>query len=57
MMGVIKSRGSEQINVRVPDGMRDALRVLAARNRRSVNSEIVSILEKELETKKADASA
>lgn len=57
MSGVVSSRGSDQINVRVPDGMREALRIIASANRRSVNSEIVKMLESAIEfsTKKADA--
>ena len=59
MSGVVSSRGSDQINVRVPDGMREALRDIASANRRSVNSEIVKMLESAIEfsTKKADAQA
>ncbi|MGO7036258.1 Arc family DNA-binding protein [Rhizobium ruizarguesonis] len=55
------SRRSDQFNLRLPDGMRDALKTMAAENRRSINSEIVTILEKQIrsvtETQKADATA
>ncbi|ANK84461.1 MULTISPECIES: Arc family DNA-binding protein [unclassified Rhizobium] len=57
----LSSRRSDQFNLRMPDGMRDALKAMAAENRRSINSEIVTILEKQIrssaETQKADATA
>lgn len=40
--------------VRMPDGMRDAVAQRAARNRRSMNSEIVTILERVLREEKND---
>lgn len=39
------SRELDQINVRLPDGLRDKLNELATLNSRSTNSEIVSILQ------------
>lgn len=52
-------RRSDQFNLRLPDGMRDVLWNIAASNRRSMNSEIVLMLEKQIQetllTKKADA--
>ncbi|NTG06893.1 Arc family DNA-binding protein [Rhizobium rhizogenes] len=51
----------DKILLRVPNGLRDRLRVIASHNHRSMNSEIVMMLEKQiqdvLETKEADASA
>lgn len=35
----------DQFNLRLPDGWRDALKNRAARNRRSMNSEILAALE------------
>ena len=37
-------QGSEQFQLRLPDGMREALAELAARNGRSMNAEIVTAL-------------
>ncbi len=44
---------SEKYIVRFPEGMRDRIKVRAAMNRRSMNSEIVLLLERALETNKA----
>lgn len=41
---IVSSRGSDQFPLRLPDGMRDKLKGLAARNGRSTNSEIVIAL-------------
>ena len=38
-------RGSEQFPLRMPDGMRDALKVAADRNGRSMNAELVARLQ------------
>lgn len=38
----------DQMQVRLPDGMRDALKKRAQQNRRSMNSELIVILEGEL---------
>lgn len=40
----IAKRGSDQINLRLPDGMRDRLADRAKAHMRSTNSEIVTIL-------------
>lgn len=45
MTGRIPSRGSDQFNLRLPDGMRDRLRVAAEANGRSMNAEIVDRLQ------------
>lgn len=37
-------RGSEQVMIRLPDGMRDSLKEIAAENGRSMNAEIVERL-------------
>lgn len=51
----------DRIIIRVPDGYRDRLREVAKANRRSMNSEIIRIIEKEifdpLEMKKGEAPA
>ena len=39
----------QQINLRVPDGMRDRLKSIAAGNKRSLNSEIIARLEASFE--------
>ncbi|WP_156295585.1 Arc family DNA-binding protein, partial [Methylobacterium aquaticum] len=44
----IPSRGSDQFNLRFPDGMRDRLREAAEANGRSMNAEIIARLEKSL---------
>ncbi|MBF9050630.1 Arc family DNA-binding protein [Roseobacter sp. HKCCD9010] len=38
-------RGSEQFVVRLPDGMRDRIKIAASINQRSMNAEIVATLE------------
>ena len=38
-------RGSEQVMIRLPDGMRNRIRLAAERNNRSMNAEIVEALE------------
>lgn len=51
------SRSLDRIIVRLPDGMRSQLKDLARRNRRSVNAEVVTILEGKLsETETASAA-
>lgn len=45
-MTVVASRGSDQINLRLPDGMRDRIKEIAASNGRSTNTEIVVALMK-----------
>jgi plasmid stability protein len=48
----------DKLMVRVPDGMRTAIKVAAARNRRSVNSEVVFHLDRIFgEAAKAEAAA
>lgn len=44
MTGRIPSRGSDQFNLRLPEGMRDRLRDAAEANGRSMNAEIVERL-------------
>lgn len=39
------SRDSDQFVVRFPDGMRDEIKVIAAQNRRSMNAELVYLIE------------
>lgn len=41
----VPSRGSDQFNLRFPDGMRDRLKDEAAKNGRSLNAEIIHRLE------------
>lgn len=51
------SRSLDRIIIRLPDGMRSQLKDLARRNRRSVNAEVVTILEGKLsETETASAA-
>lgn len=45
------SQTSDRFQVRLPDGLRDAIKIAAAQNRRSMNSEIVFHLEKAFEQK------
>lgn len=42
----VPSRGSDQFQLRLPDGLRPRIAHLAKRNLRSMNSEIVFLLEK-----------
>lgn len=53
---VAQSRDADKIMVRLPRGMRDQLKSLADGNRRSVNAQVVVILEQHLETKTASES-
>ena len=43
-------RGSDSFMVRMPDGMRDLIKEFAAKNRRSMNAELLCVLEKGMET-------
>jgi predicted DNA-binding protein len=51
------ARADKQINIRLPDGMRDRISALAKANGRSMNAEIVACLEKCLEKKEALSQA
>ncbi|MBL0375207.1 Arc family DNA-binding protein [Rhizobium sp. KVB221] len=52
---------SDQLKIRVPDGLRDRIKQIASQNRRSMNSEIVTMLKsvvgKTTETKKGEVTA
>lgn len=48
-MSKIPSRGSDQFNLRFPEGLRDAIKTEAERNGRSMNAEIIQRLEMSLE--------
>ncbi len=52
-------RGSDQFNLRFPDGLRDKIKRTAVKNFRSMNAEIISTLEKAYgsEGSAAEASA
>ncbi len=39
-------RGSDQFSIRFPEGLRDVIKTAAAKNRRSMNSEIIARLER-----------
>ncbi|MDH4438874.1 MAG: Arc family DNA-binding protein [Rhizobium sp.] len=58
---MIAARDSYQFPLRLPEGMREKMQEIASNNGRSMNSEIVTILDREirqrLETQKADAQA
>lgn len=41
----VVGRSSDQFNLRMPQGLRPQVKVLAAQNRRSMNSELVFLLE------------
>lgn len=49
MVARIPSRGSDQFNLRFPDGMRERIRAAAEENGRSMNAEIVYRLQTTLE--------
>ncbi|MDW5814645.1 Arc family DNA-binding protein, partial [Klebsiella pneumoniae] len=51
-MSKFPSQEMDRFNVRLPVGMRDAIADRAKRNGRSMNSEIVQILQDALETEK-----
>lgn len=48
-MSRVPSRGSDQFNLRLPDGMRDQIAALADANGRSMNAEIVTRLQASLD--------
>ncbi|WP_333900423.1 Arc family DNA-binding protein [Agrobacterium pusense] len=50
-------RGSEQVMIRLPDGMRDRIRDSAEKNNRSMNAEIVAVLEEAFPSEPYDFSA
>ena len=54
---MLVNKDSDKFMLRFPDGMRDSMKELATKNRRSMNSEIITILDREiqqrLETEKA----
>lgn len=52
-MSKFPSQEMDRFNVRLPAGMRDAIAERAKRNGRSMNSEIVQILQETLDTDKA----
>jgi plasmid stability protein len=54
---MIVGRNSEQVNFRLPDGMRTELASVAAMNGRSMNSEVIRIFERALEGAKATTGA
>lgn len=47
------SQTADRFMIRMPDGLRDQLRGIAAQNRRSMNSEIVLMLERALRGEEA----
>lgn len=49
MVSRIPSRGSDQFNLRFPDGMRERIRASAEENGRSMNAEIIYRLQTTLE--------
>jgi len=53
----LPSRGSDQFQLRLPDGMRDRLKTRAENNGRSMNTEIVACIEAVLDRDGEAASA
>ena len=49
------SRESEQFNLRLPDGMRDRIKALAANSRRTMTAEIVHRLERTIQQDQREA--
>jgi plasmid stability protein len=47
------SQLADRMNIRLPDGLRDALKIRAAINRRSMNAELVFHLERALRGEEA----
>lgn len=45
-MAQIPSRGVDQFNLRLPDGLRDRIKAHAGANMRSMNSELILVLER-----------
>lgn len=54
-MSKYPSQMQDKFNLRFPDGMRDAIADRAKANGRSMNSEIIQILEDALQAKTSDA--
>lgn len=50
-------RGSSQISLRLPSDMREKIKELAKQNRRSVNSELLSIVEGAIKTNACEPNA
>lgn len=51
------SRGDPQVKIRLPGDLRARVKVQAARNRRSMNAEIVLMIEAGLESTPSDLSS
>lgn len=49
-------RESDQFNLRLPEGLRPKLKVLAAQNRRSMNSELLYLVERGMKAVEAEAN-
>ncbi len=48
-------RGSDQFPLRLPDGMRDTIKEVAAENKRSMNAEIIALIEEGLASRLREA--
>lgn len=55
--GNAPGRESDQFNLRLPEGLRPKLKVLAAQNRRSMNSELVYLVERGMKAVAEEGSA
>lgn len=51
------ARTDTQVNIRIPPDMRERIRQMAETNRRSVNSEIVHILDRALAAEETESPA
>jgi hypothetical protein len=51
------TRDSDQVLLRLPEGMRDALKRMAVENDRSMNAQIVALLRPSVETSNRKATA
>lgn len=49
-------RGADQFSLRFPEGLRERIKAIASTNRRSMNSEIVSILEDALSEREKEVA-
>ena len=49
-MAEVVDRESDKFALRLPQGMRDTIKMVAARNRRSMNAEMIYLIERAMES-------
>lgn len=51
------SQDSNQVKLRLPEGMRPQIKIMAAQNRRTMNSELVYLLERGMQAVNGERNA